>query len=854
MKITIFKALSALLTAAVVCGAMCALPLTVSAKDNGKCGDNLTWTLNNGTLTISGTGEMYNYDNSGNTSPWSWSSRIKSVVIQSGVTSIGDSVLSGCESLTSVTIPNSVTSIGGWAFCDCSLLTSITIPDGVTIIGNGAFYGCSRLAGITLPDSITDIECAAFVDTAYYDDPANWAADVLYINNYLIEAKHSLGGTYSIRAGTKIIADAAFFGCWSLTSVIIPNGVTSIGNDAFCACSLLTGITIPDSVTSIGDDAFWECSLLTSITIPDGVTSIGNCAFYGCKSLTHITVPDGVTYIGDWAFLGCSALTGIQVDENNPDYSSFDGVLYSKNKSHLICCPAGKNEVEISDGVTNICDYAFCGCESLAGIMIPSGVTSIGEAAFCICGSLKSISIPDSVTSIGEAVFYGCSSLESITIPEGVTNIGDYAFDLCKALWEIQVNENNPNYTSFEGVLYSKDKTHLLRCPEGHAGVNILGSVTVIADGAFCACSRLTGIVIPYSVTSIGAGAFESCHGLASITIPNSVRSVGDGAFYYCSALMRVEIRNNCAKIGVSAFERCEKLTVYGYSGSSAENAAKDCLVPFAAVSECPNGAHKYGEWETVVTATCTEKGIKQRKCSLCDRIDESETPALGHDCDTEWTIDIPATATTPGSKSHHCKVCGARTDVTVIEQIFKDVTPGAWYVSAVQYAIDNSLFSGMSNTAFEPNTAMTRAMLVKVLYNLEGNPSSSEYNNPFEDVKEGQWYTDAVKWARANGVVYGTSETAFSPNDKITREQLSAILHRYSLLKGYDVSASADLSIFPDGNDTSGYAKEAMSWAVGAGLISGNKIGSVTKLDAKGAATRAQVALILMRYKKTEK
>ncbi len=183
------------------------------------------------------------------------------------------------------------------------------------------------------------------------------------------------------------------------------------------------------------------------------------------------------------------------------------------------------------------------------------------------------------------------------------------------------------------------------------------------------------------------------------------------------------------------------------------------------------------------------------------------------------------------------------------LTQRFTDVKSGAWYYQAVQYAITNSVFSGMSDTTFEPNTPMTRAMLVKVLYNIEGNPNATGYKNPFKDVKDGQWYTDAVKWAAANGVVFGTTDTTFSPNDKITREQLSTILYRYSMLKGYDVSESKELSAFPDNKNVSGYALEAMSWAVAAGLISGNEVNGRTVLDPRGAATRAQVALILMRY-----
>ena len=185
------------------------------------------------------------------------------------VTSIGHFAFEDCSSLTSITIPSGVTSIGQGAFYDCSSLTSITIPDSVTSIGNGAFASCSCLTSITLPDSITCIVDAAFHNTAYYNDESNWENDVLYIGNHLINARDNLSGDYIIRQGTKTIADSAFWYCRSLTSISIPDSVTSIGVSAFRNCTSLTSITIPDSVTSIGKSVFYNCRSLTSVTFED---------------------------------------------------------------------------------------------------------------------------------------------------------------------------------------------------------------------------------------------------------------------------------------------------------------------------------------------------------------------------------------------------------------------------------------------------------------------------------------------------------------------------------------------------------------------------------------------------------
>ncbi len=197
--------------------------------------------------------------------------------------------ISNMRGVVNVIIPEGVTSIGVGAFSGCSSLESITIPEGVTSIGGQAFYNCSSFESITIPEGVTSIGYQAFYNTAYYKNDANWENGVLYIGNHLIEVKTSMYGSYTIKSGTKCIADYAFSRCSSLTSITIPDSVTSIGGLAFWGCSSLTSITIPNSVTSIGNYAFEYCSSLTSITIPDSVTSIGNFVFYNCSSLTSIT-------------------------------------------------------------------------------------------------------------------------------------------------------------------------------------------------------------------------------------------------------------------------------------------------------------------------------------------------------------------------------------------------------------------------------------------------------------------------------------------------------------------------------------------------------------------------------------
>ncbi|MCR4663795.1 MAG: leucine-rich repeat domain-containing protein, partial [Paludibacteraceae bacterium] len=255
---------------------------------SGTCGDNLTWTLDteSGILTISGTGAMTNYTYSSNAPWYSYSRSITTVIIEDGVTSIGNYDFRGCSSLTSVTIPNSVTSIGDYAFQYCRSLTSVTIPNSVTSIGQYAFSYCSSLTFITIPNSVTSIGECAFngVPNIVYNGIATgspWGARSIngFVEGYLV---------YSDETKTKLLACSAA----AQGEITIPNSVTSIGKYAFDYCTGLTSVTIPNSVTSIGDWAFSSCSSLTSVTIPNSVTSIGNYAFSWCSKLTAVHISD----------------------------------------------------------------------------------------------------------------------------------------------------------------------------------------------------------------------------------------------------------------------------------------------------------------------------------------------------------------------------------------------------------------------------------------------------------------------------------------------------------------------------------------------------------------------------------
>ena len=460
-------------------------------------------------------------------------SSLTSIVISDSVTNIGSSAFSGCSGITSIEIPNSVTSIGEYAFKDCSGITSIEIPNSVTSIGEYAFKDCSGIINIVIPNSVTGIGSSAFSGcsslTSITLPFVGSKAGVTSSDTYQYPFGHIFGNC-SYDGG--IATEQFYYGSDSsgyisstyyipstLKSVIITGG--NILNDAFYNCSGLTSIEIPNSVTSIGSSSFSGCSGLTSIEIPS-VTSIGSYSFYNCSGLTSIVIPNSVISIGDGAFRNCSNLISITLPfigdkKENSIYSNFGYIFGAANaSSNSTYIPKNLKEVIITKATT-IGSSAFSGCSNLTNIEIPNSVTSIGEYAFSGCSGLTSIEIPDSVTRIDGNVFIGCTSLSSVIVDKNNT-IYDSRND-CNA---IIVTSSN-------------------RLLTGCLNTIIPNSVTSIGDKAFSGCSGLTSIEIP-SVTSIGSYSFYNCSGLTSIVIPNSVISIGDGAFRNCSNLISITL------------------------------------------------------------------------------------------------------------------------------------------------------------------------------------------------------------------------------------------------------------------------------------------------------------------------
>ena len=458
------------------------------------------------------------------------------------VTSIGQGAFRYCTGLTSVRIGNRVTSIGNSAFQNCTGLTSVTIPNSVTSIVDYAFDGCTGLTSVTIPNSVTSIRKDALRDCTGFPVIDN----IRYADTYLIEAVDKTLSTYTIKDGTKWIGSDAFEGCTGLTSIDIPNSVTSIGYSAFAYCTGLTSVTIPNSVTSIEGSAFEGCTGLTSVTIPNSVTSIGSWAFHRCTGLTSVTIPNSVTSIGSGAFYRVNNIvyTGSASSYYPWGAKSVNGYV----EGYLVYKDATKTKL--------------LGCSSAVNgeIVILNSVTSIGSAAFEGCTGLTSVTIGNSVTSIGDCAFEGCTGLTSVVW--NAKNCADFKGTSTPFYSFNDKFDLRSQITSFTfGDEVERIPRFLCSGMPNLTSVTIPNSVTSIGGGAFSNCGGLTSVTIPNSVTSIEDAAFSGCTGLTSVMIPSSVTGIGNSAFAYCSGLTSVTIPNSVTSIGEDAFRDCTGLT-----------------------------------------------------------------------------------------------------------------------------------------------------------------------------------------------------------------------------------------------------------------------------------------------------
>lgn len=370
------------------------------------------WSFSGGTLTVWGDGKMNDYAEypDFNRPPWykSYKDVITKIVVEDGVTHVGNYAFADLRNVEFVQLPGSLTSIGNYAFRSLANLPQIEIPESVTSIGNYAFQNLYKVTAIRLPDGLRTLGEHAFNNCTALTR-INIPAGITEILPYTFD--HCGFTSFTIPDTVTTIGAGAFQNCQELVSVTIPDSVTAIPESTFQGCTSLTGVKLPNQLKTIGKQAFFDCKALASIGIPDTVTSIGESAF-GYLAITSITIPDSATTLGNFLFKNCEKLTNITLPAGLTSIS--DGMFME--------CKALQT-LQLPSGITTIGGNAFRD-SGLTGIDLPSGVRSIGDSVFYSCRTLSRVNIPDTVTGVGANAFQGCDALTSITFPESVQTIG----------------------------------------------------------------------------------------------------------------------------------------------------------------------------------------------------------------------------------------------------------------------------------------------------------------------------------------------------------------------------------------------------------------------------------------------
>ena len=557
----------------------------------GTCGTELTWKLSDGILTITGTGSMTNWT-SYSVAPWdSYKDSIMSVVIDSGVTSVGSYAFNNCSALETISLPEGLTSIGNNAFQDCSSLATVKLPESLETIGNYAFRYCTSLEEVRIPSGVTSVSgsapfsgCTALTKVTFGSGttkvPGNICRGMEALTTVEYEEANEITG----------IGSYAFYNCSALATVTIPDTVVNVENNAFQGCSSLTTVTLPEGLTSIGNYAFQDCSSLATVTLPESLQTIGNNAFRNCTFLGEVRIPSGVTSVSSSApFDGCTALTkvtfgkGITKVPGNicRNMKALTTVVYEEGStitsigSYAFYNCSALTTVTIPDTVTNVESSAFYNCSALEKILLPEGLTSLGNSAFYNCSALMKVTIPEKVTNVENYAFYNCSALETVSLPEGLTSIGNYAFQDCSSLATVKLPESLETIGRY-AFRYCTSLGEL-RIPSG---------VTSVSSSApFDGCTALTKVTfgrgmtkVPGNIcremkalttleyeedngiTSIGSYAFYNCSVLTTVAIPGTVTTVENYAFYNCSALEKISFPEGLISLGRYAFQNCSSL------------------------------------------------------------------------------------------------------------------------------------------------------------------------------------------------------------------------------------------------------------------------------------------------------
>ncbi|MBQ3355577.1 MAG: leucine-rich repeat protein [Clostridia bacterium] len=655
------------------------------------------------------------------------------------------------------------------------------------------------------------------------------------------------------------IGSGSFSFCSDLAALDLPEHLTTIGASAFTTCSSLETLVLPASLTSIGYNVFDNCFGLKSVTLPDGLTSIAQSMFSRCTALTEITIPESVTSIGSSAFFHCTGLTSITIP----------GSVKTVGSSAFTRC-SGLTSVTLEEGITELGAVAFGNCTGLTSITLPESLTTMGDGTFNGCTGLTGITIPCGVTKLEEYLFDGCSALASVTIPTYVTDVFYGAFRGCAALTDVyyegteamwsKINISQYNYYLTDANIHfaspddcAHEHTHPERTEPGCTEVGYDRTV----------CDRCGTVLSETELPAVGHDFIEQGPMAPTCTMEgfSVLRTCSRCDYYYIEWTPALGHSWDEGVITVPATETTDGEMTYTCTRCGVTMTE---VIPATGEDEC---RHEHGHPEHK-DPSCTEDGFDRQVCDDCGEvIAETVLPAMGHDLVVDAAVAPTCTATglTEGKhclrcdytvaqqiipmlahsfKDGVCTVCGAKDPdykPPVQENPFRDVKENEFYYDAVLWAVNAKpqVTAGTSDTTFSPNDTCTRAQVVTFLWRAKGCPEPKSTDNPFTDVSATDYYFKAVLWAKENDVTAGTSATTFSPNAGCTRAQVVTFLWR---AEGQPKPTS---SANPFKDVTGGYYYDAVLWAVEKKITAGT---SDTTFSPDNTCTRGQIVTFLYR------
>ena len=771
-----------------------------------------------------------------------------------------------------------VTNVGNCAFKDCQYLTCMFLNDDITTIGDHAFYADEYLSAINMPRDLELIDKYAF-----------YGCDTLTF----------------VRAGAcsrlRRIEDHAFYSCTMLAELRLPNGLTYIGPWAFAWDRILgqedTTLGLPSSLQTIGTGAFAFVNHHKNLNIPANVTSIGDYAFMCDYYMNNLTFSPGdkPLTIGKAAFFGDNHMKTVDLSNRVAQIDK--------------CAFAGCEMLEeayFGDRIDTIQDRAFTSLDNamkilvegvLNGILRPDDTDQNADQAGDISTAFNMIA---KVTKLKRAVFKNDPAKSIYGAADSNRSFPDDCvvyYPQGSHTWAAELKDDG-TWQGYQTGLWHGD--HIAQfadtvvaptCTEQgytHHVCTVKDCPYDPVDDTFVSATDHTWVKTqtnPPTCTEHGT-TFYKCSACGA-TRTEKIDALGHD-LSRCDLVPDATCTQpgravgTCARCGVK-IDEVIPAKGHDYSYKSASSTEPTCTESGRYKGTCPvcgkdyNDTipalgHDWGEWVVTQEPTYTTTGYRYHLCARCNTREGEDIPKLHtHTWDAGVVTQKP-TATEPGVKTFTCTICGETKTEPIPATGVPDVCPGGptcpgyafrdmpvptdWAHEGLDYCIYHGYIAGTSASTVSPNGVCTRAQLVSILYRVQGEPTTvkgyelSKLRAPFNDVPRGQWYTDAIWWAKLMGVVAGTSATTFDPEGEITREQLAVILYNYTKqFAPGSLTATGSLAGFPDAASVSSWARTEMAWAVGNGLISGTGSGSVAYLTPQGSATRAQVAAILMRF-----